>query len=341
MTQPPWKLHLAVAALVLAPVLTGGGTAFAMPADGAPPAAADVQKATAFFTKGAELFKAKKYVPALDQFKQSYALLPSPNSHLYIARCLAALGERRAAWLELDRTATEARGAGPKYARVPDAALQERDELAPRLAIVTVVVQNADPAASVRVGALDLPPDHWGKPYPVEPGTLDVVVQAPGRPPVKQTITIALGEQREVRLDAGAGGGPVVVGPGQGAPAPRSGPSPLRIGAFVAGGVGVAGFVMLAVGGALSNATYSDVNALCKGQQGCPGGNRATVDDKISSGKTQQAVANAGLVLGVVGVATGATLFVLSMRKKPPSDAGQPSADLVVGPGWVGAKGSF
>ena len=32
MTQPPWKHHLAVTALVLAPVLTGGGSALAMPA---------------------------------------------------------------------------------------------------------------------------------------------------------------------------------------------------------------------------------------------------------------------------------------------------------------------
>jgi hypothetical protein len=340
MTQTPWKLHLAVAALVVAPVLTGGGAALAMPADGPPPSAADVQKVTALFMKGADLFKAKKYVPALDQFKQSYALLPSPNTHLYIARCLAALGETRAAWIEYDRTAAEARGAGAKYARVPDAALQERDELAPKVGLVTVVVQGSDPAMSVRVGTADVPPDHWGKPFPIEPGTVDVVVQAPGKAPVKQTVTVGPGEQREVRLDATAGGAPVAVGPAPGTPVARAGLSPLRVGAFVAGGVGVVGFVMFAVGGAMSNSTYSQVNTLCSGQQGCPGGNRAVVDDKISSGKTQQGVANAGLVLGVVGVAAGATLFVLSLRKRP-SDAGPPSADLVLKPGWVGAQGSF
>ena len=81
-----------------------------------------------------------------------------------------------------------------------------------------------------------------------------------------------------------------------------------------------------------------------RGQGGLPerasAPRRTTVDSKISTGKTQQAVANAGLAIGVIGVAAGATLFVLSLRKKP-SDAGQPSAGLVVGPTWLGAEGSF
>ncbi len=342
MTQLSWKRHVALAALVVAPVLAGGGAALAMP-QAPPPAAADVQKATAFFTKGADLFKAKKYAPALEQFKQSYALLASPNTHLYIARCLVALGDKRGAWLEFDRTATEARSAGPKYERVPDVAIQERDELAPKPAIVTVVVQNSDPAMTVLVGTSSVPPDRWGKPYPVDAGTLDIVVQAPGKPPVKQTITLGPGEQREARLDASAALPPPPGSGDQANASAQSGMSPLRIGAFVAGGVGVIGFIMLAAGGAASKSTFSSLNTLCMGQAGCPGATgatRATADSDISSGKTQQAVANAGLALGVIGVATGVTLFVLSTRKKQ-GDAAKPAADLVVSPAWVGARGQF
>src|ERR1700679_3814796 len=116
MTHPRWKRHLALAALCAAPVRCGGGAALA----GGTPSPADVTKATDVFKKATEQFKSKKFVPALDGFKQSYALVPSPNSHLYIARCLAALGKARAAWIEFDHTADEATAGGAKYAPTHD-----------------------------------------------------------------------------------------------------------------------------------------------------------------------------------------------------------------------------
>ncbi len=213
MTQHFWKRHLACAALIVAPVLTGGGAALALPPGVAAPSPADVQRATSLFVKATELFKSKRFVPALEQFKQSYALVASPNSHLYMARCLSAIGESRAAWLEFDRTAGEASSDGPKYAPTHDSALQERDELSSRLALVTVLVQPADPAMTVRVGVYELPPDRWGRPYPVEPGTVDVLVQVPGRPPITQSVTLHRGERREVAVNTGATG-PVAVAPG-------------------------------------------------------------------------------------------------------------------------------
>jgi hypothetical protein len=339
MTLLPRKRHLALAVLAIAPVLAVPAPALAQPQAAA--AADGVHQATAFFTKGVELFKAKKYAQALEVFKQSYALLASPNTHLYIARCLAATGDRRGAWLEYDRTAAEARTAGPKYEKVPDVAIQERDDLNPKPALVTVTVQNQDPAMTVMVGTVPVPPDRWGKPYPMDPGTYDVVVQAPGKPPVKQSITVAAGEQREATLDAAAGG-PVTAPVDQGATA-SNGTSPLRIGAYVALGVGVVGFIMLGAEGSASKSTFNDISTLCGGKAGCPGVSattRAEVNSKISSGTTQQAVANAGLAIGIIGVATGATLFVLSLRKKPSDDA-RPSANLVVKPSWAGVEGRF
>ncbi len=117
MTLSSWKRPLTVAALLVAPVITvpviAEGAAFAMPAAAG---AADVQKAVALFKKASELYGNKKYAPALDHFRQSYALVPSPNSHLYIARCVAFLGDPRSAWLEYDRTIDEAAAGGAKYA---------------------------------------------------------------------------------------------------------------------------------------------------------------------------------------------------------------------------------
>ncbi len=363
MTQPSRKRPFTLAALLVAPVLAGSvltasalteGAAFALPppVSAAPPG--DVQKAVGLFMKASDLFKAKKYAPALEQFRASYALVPSPNSHLYIARCLALQGDARGAWLEFDRTIDEAAAGGAKYAPTRDSAAQERDDIASKLAVVVVVVQNPDPAMTVRVGAHDLPHDRLGKPFPVEPGNADVVVQVPGKPAVRQPANLAPGERREIALNTVQVAQVATVAPvAPVAPTARRPLDPLRLGAYVAGGVGVVGFALFAAGGVLSKGTYNTLSTACGTQAGCPnptGITSATVASDISSGKSQQAMANAGLVVGVVGIATGATLFVLSLRRHP-SDAARvgdgprppapPTAELTVGPSWAGARGSF
>jgi hypothetical protein len=337
MSQLSWKRHLALAALVVAPVLTAGGFAAAMPEGHAAPTAAEVQKATALFVKATELFKAKKFSVALEEFRASYALVPSPNSHLYLARCLSFSGEARAAWIEFDRTAAEAAASGPKYAQTHDSAVLERDELGAGLGLVTVVAPYPDPALSIRIAGREVPSDRWGKPYPVDPGTVEVIVQAPGKPPLRQTVSVGRGARRDVDLDVAAANAPPPSVP---VAVEKKGIGPLRIGAFVAGGVGLVGFGLFAAGGVLSSGTYSDLKTLCMNQQGCPSGNPAIVKQKISSGEMQQTLADVGLGIGIAGIAAGAALFAVSTRR-PVSDAGEPTADLVVGPSWIGARGSF
>ena len=351
MPLPSWKRTLAVAALAVAPVLSGAPPALALPGPDTGAKPPDVAKATSLFMKGIELYKAKKYPQALDHFKQSYGMVPSPNSHLYIARCLAATGDSRAAWIELDRTIDEATAGGPKYAPTRDEATQERDDLGTKLGFVVVTVPGGPPGTRVRAGANEIPAARWGKPFPVAPATLDVIVETPGQPPIKKTVTVAPGERRDVQIDAAAS--IAVPAGGDAGGASHGGMSGLRIGAFVGWGVGVVGLSMLAAGGALSNSTYSSLQTVCGNKAGCPTPttSRADADQKISAGKTQQAVANAGIALAVIGVAAGTTLFVLSLRKKRvesglvldqhhAADA-KPGADLVVGPGWLGARGAF
>lgn len=333
MTRASWKRHAAVAAIFAAPLfITGTARAQHPPAAAA---AGDTQKATALYLKGSDLFKARKFAQAIEQFRASYQTVPSPNSHLYIARCLVQMGELQQAWLEFDKVAEEAAARAatePKYAPTRDSANQERDELNSKIGLVTVDVVRPAPNSAVHIGGHAVPKGYWGRPYPVEGGPHDVRVDTPGRPSVKMTVSVRGGERRAVQLDAGMGApaGPTPVASG-------GKMSPLRIGGFVAAGVGVVGFAMFAGGGATSLGTYSDLKTKCGGDTGgCHG---VDVSDEISKGKTQQAVANAGLILGVVGVAAGATLIVLSTRHK--KDAGRPSADLVVGPSWAGVQGKF
>ena len=83
----------------------------------------------------------------------------------------------------------------------------------------------------------------------------------------------------------------------------------------------------------MANSNYSDLQNACHPATACPSGKSGEID----SGKTDQLIANIGLGVGIVGVAAGATLFVLSLGgKTAPAATG-----LVIGPSFVGLRGSL
>lgn len=347
MQKAAWMRTLVLAAALLPTLALAPAAVYAQPkgAKGSTaPDEAAAKKATAFFTKGNDLLKAKKYSLALDQFKQSYAAVPSPNSHLYIARCLAALGDSRAAYIEFTKVIEEADARAAedeKYAPTRDAAKVDREELVPKLAMVTVSVPQAGPNATVRIGAELVPREQWDKPIPFPPGNVDATLQIEGRPDVTQTLTLAAGEKKSIVLTPpGAGdfknlpGSDTAVAPPPPPPSPAK-RSPLRPAAFVAGGVGVAGMVMFAVAGPMSLSTYASLEDQCGSRTRCPAGH----ESEIATGKTQQVVANVGAVIGAVGLAAGVTLFVLSLRQEKTESA--PSAHIVISPSYAGLHGTF
>jgi hypothetical protein len=331
--------------LVLCAIPTFGALAPAparAQAAAATPAPEAVEKAQALFKKGAGLYAAKKYALALAEFRASYAAVASPNSRLFVARCLSDLGEHVDAYLEFDAVAEEAaaRAASePRYVKTQETAQSERDDLAKKIALVTVAVGHPEAATSLRVGGKDVPHKGWGKPFPAKPGQVEVVLTSTAGAPATETLTLVAGEKKDVALDAasassaGPVGGGVELGPSDGSPSSRAG---LRPYAYIAGGVGLAGFALFTVTGIMANSTYSDLSSSCSGP--CPP-ERA---DDIDAGKTQQTLANIGLVVGAVGIAAGATLFVLSVTGDDASEQqGSTPTRLVVGPGYAGLHGTF
>jgi len=332
-----WMRALMIAAVIPC-VALGSGSAHAQPkgkAGMAAPADDSAKKATAYFIKGNDLLKAKKYALALEQFKLSYAAVPSPNSHLYMARCLSGLGDARAAYAEFDKVVDEATERGKtedKYLPTRDSAKSERDDLRTKVALVTITVLHPDPAMTVRIGDAEVPRDQWDKPIAVPPGAVDAKLSMGGKPVTSQSATIAIGQSQTITLDGAAA--PVVVATGNGETTTKPRSSALRPAAFVAGAVGVAGFVLFAVAGSMSQSTYDSLKKEC-GVGPCP----TSRADDISSGKTQQTLANVGLIVGAVGVAAGATLFVLSLSKSKSAPAA--TTGLVIGPGYTGLNGTF
>jgi hypothetical protein len=307
-------------------------------ADGVLPAAATPvqrEQAQARFMRGKELLAKKQYEQALTEFRASHEIVTSPNTRLEIARCLRAMGRPVAAYAELGRAAVEAKelvSQDNRYQRAYDSATAERAEMEPQLGFVTLTIQNPAEETTVSVGAEEIRRAAWGEPAPVVAGATDVVVSTPGHAPVKRTVTVAAGQRQSLVIDALSGEPTGAPAPPEQPPPPEPSASPLRTWAYVAGGVGAAGLVTFAVAGLMAKSTYDDLNGACHGGP-CP----AAKSGEISSGETQQTIANVGLVIGVAGVGAGATLFVLSLQKGPaPSNAA-----VVVGPAWAGVRGRF
>jgi hypothetical protein len=335
-----WMRALMIAAV--APCIAlGPGIAHAQPkgATVAPPPAAEdsAKQATTYFVKGSDFFKAKKFALALEQFKLSYAAVPSPNSHLYVARCLVGMGDARAAYAEFDKVVAEAAERGKtedKYLPTRDTARVERDELLSKVALVTITVAHPGPTTIVRVGDAEVPREQWDKPFAVQPGTVEARISAGDRAITSQSTTIAAGQSHTLVLDAAASSVVAVSGPEVQPPTTKPTKSALRPAGIIAGSVGVAGFVMFAVAGSMSKATYSSLEKEC-GSGPCPPSRAGD----ISAGKTQQTLANVGLVVGAVGVAAGATMLVLSLGKNKSAPAA--TTGLVIGPGYAGLDGTF
>ncbi|HLK37371.1 MAG TPA: tetratricopeptide repeat protein [Polyangiaceae bacterium] len=315
-------------------------------ADGVlPSSATPVQReqAQSRFLKGKALLDGHQYEQALTELRASYEIVASPNTRLEVARSLEGLGRLVEAYAEFGRTVTEAKelaGEDRRYSRASAAASLERSELEFKLGFVSLAIQNAAESTRVTVGGEELRRAAWGEPAPVAPGLTEVVVETPGRSPVRQTVTLAAGQRGVLTLDAQSGAA-IEPSPPPPEPADTATPAPpeapadhawMRTSAYVAAGVGAAGLVAFGVFGAMAKSTYDDLQSSC-GANPCP----SSKADEISSGKTKQLVANVGLAVGILGAVSGVTLFVLSPRGR----TAQTGTALVVSPGWLGVRGQL
>src|SRR5262249_37396043 len=129
--------------------------------------------------------------PALQGFRDSYAIVKSPNSHFMIARTLARLGRNDEAYDELNAVIAEADGLGAKYEDTVHAAYAKLDEIKPRIGFIVVTLENAPKGTTVTLGDQPLDPARLGKPVAVLPGETAVHALPPGKPKRTEKVTVA------------------------------------------------------------------------------------------------------------------------------------------------------
>jgi len=302
------------------------------------------------YSQGVDHYKAGRMVEALAAFRASYDMVPSPNSHLMIARTLRDRGDLVEAYAEYGKVVTEAEEAAQREARyrsAAEASRAERAKLRARLTIITVQVKNPPDDLRIVIGGRPIEREQWGKPVPVTSGALVALAIATGRSEQRQELAAVPGGELTVSFDfstpprdvAGvpsplpdkksADGVPDI--PRQ--PARPRGPAPDRTWGYVSLGVGAAGFVTFAVFGAINQSTFNDLQSSCSNGH-CP------IDrtDDVDKGRRAQVIANVGLAVGVVGGTLGFILLTTAGGTDKPDELARRPAGVAVTDVSVGLR---
>jgi hypothetical protein len=290
----------------------------------------------ALYAKGKAAIEKGDFQTALANLQPSYEALPSPNTLLLVAHARLGLGKKLEAVRDYEKCAADAAQKVEAGEQRFSATLQEArkwvEQLAAELAKVTVEVSRAPEQVQVFINGEAVKLERAGDKLVsqatwVMPGQLEVRVDAQGGGKnVSQGVVAGTKPVIAIELAPAA----AVPEPTQSAPTQPPSSRPVPMGVWVAGGLGVAGLATFGIFGMMAR---SDYDALQSCSPRCPETERSTAD----AGKTKQTVANVGLVVGGLGLATAAGLFLL----RPSKQTEAASVGLVVAPGAVGLRGSF
>jgi hypothetical protein len=331
---------------------TGARSARAQPQQ--PPATA-----TQIFNAALVLMQQGDWAGACPKFQASMDLNPSAGAQINIAQCHDHEGKLALAYQDYEaaRNLNEIDAdAARKKRRVAliDAGLVT---LEPQVAKLRIAISHPPEGLRLTRSGEELPPGSLDHALVVDPGTYDIVAEAPGYRSDHRAVTLAMGTTVDVELTlpleplpapapapvvVPAGGLPVVAAPPRPNPPPSdesaAGPpadgKTQRLAGIIVGSVGLAslvtagGFAILTVSKASESSPYCQSNDVCQ-QHG--------LDLRDDARRAQ----TAGFVLLGVGAAA-VTVGVVLFAKAPSSPTG-PIAQIrtTLGPGGISFRGSF
>ncbi|MRG91382.1 hypothetical protein [Polyangium spumosum] len=278
--------------------------------------------AETLFQDGKRLLEQGAFVEACAKLAQSDALDPAIGTLGLLAACHEQEGRVATAWREYGETAARAAAVNDERGAF---ARQRASALEPELPRLLVrLPQSANGIAVFRNG-VRLLPDELGVAQPVDPGTYEIIARSSGRPEFRATVTARPRNVAEVEIPAFARAAPADTAKKTPAVVPpiastAKGLGPRKIGAIVAGGVGLAGFAV-ATGMGLSasskNAASISLQETCVGSS-CARG-RELREDALGSAM----VANVAFGIGAAGAVTALVLALLPERAdEAPKPAG-------------------
>jgi hypothetical protein len=281
----------------------------------------------------------KDFAAACPALSESQRLDPRPGTLFTLAECEAGWGHLASAFTaytdyvsQVDAMTTAQR---PKHADRRARAsehLKQLEAQVPR--VVLKAVQPFPSGTDITLDSLQIGLPMLGVPLPVDPGEHTLSIRRGSAPAQKQTFSLAVGERKTVELlplkeEATTPPPPPTTTPSAAgtSPPPALPPAPpSRTGMYVAGGVGVLGFVVGGVTGGIALSKKSTVNDQCVNLVCSHEGKQAA-----DSAKSMALVSTIGFGVGLAGVAVAAILYATS------SPAPQTTAawrfEPVLGPG--------
>ncbi len=271
------------------------------------------------YARALGLYEHQQFADALIEFRAALEMVPSPNARLYVARCLArtqhlaeAVSEFQHVILEAD---AHAQSEG-RYGDTREAAQREMAEIEPQVGWVTVRVADSPVGLRLHVGTAVLARGATGEPIAVDPGTVRIEAQAPGRAPARREVAVRAGERRtiELMLESAAGSSSTVALQATGvasdvASGVASGvawiPNPARTAAWFAVGVAGAATISWASLFFVTDAHYRRISASCTAGTGCG----FVSDADLELGRTLQTATNVMMAVSIVA-AVGSVFWV-------------------------------
>lgn len=279
-----------------------------------------IDQARALAEEAGEFLDAGRHADAVDRLKRAEEAFHAPihlsmmgEAYEGMGDLVAALGAyRKLSDEKLPADAPEIFRTAQRDARKK---LQELEAKIPSL----VVFVNGAPSGSVKAFVDGEPFDlEVATPTQINPGSRTVAAQSQGFKSATQTvelpsraevITVELTLEPEgaVTAPVGWGGDPATTDAPTEEPLASTSSSgfPMPpVGAFIAGGVGVVGFGMFAVFGAMSQSTASELDS-CS-----PNCDKDKLGEDADAASTQQTIANISLAVGAAGLVTGGILWI-------------------------------
>jgi hypothetical protein len=329
--------------------------------------AADVvinDEARAHFTAGVNLLQdpdGARYEEAYVEFKTAYAASPS-------WKILGNLGIS-AMKLERDGEAIDAYkkylSEGGKQIEAGERAQFQRDLATVEAGVVRLTLDSDPPGARIEDERFPASGSAIRNEYAVS-GPTQIGVRAgrhrftaklAGHADVVWEVTLSPRQQEShtFKLTETAAAAPAAAPPPAIAPAPApatvdtssaKGANGMRIGAYVALGVGVVGLGAGTIFGLSAKSKYQEANDITNENENCPPSGPcelpAPLFDKRQQlgedGDSAKTLSLVGFIAGGVGVAAGVTLFVLSGKKEEPAAT---KVEPYLGIGQLGVRGSF
>jgi hypothetical protein len=313
------------------------------------PSSGDVAAARALGQEGVKLADSGNCQEAVDKLAKAEKLYHAPTTLVRLGECQVQLGKLVEGTENLIRVTREQLppNAPPVFVQAQERAKRVLGEARPKIAKLRLTVAvPPDSQLLVRIDGEPISIASLGTYRPMDPGEHSIDATATGYKPVSTKIRLAEGASDAIalKLDQDPASAvklapaqiakPSAISPYSPPPAEPPPREPNHSTAYAALGVGGVGLATGAIFGLMAMAKKNEL------ERACP--NKVCVDnqnDKIEAGKTFGIVSTVGFVVGGVGLATGAILYLAQGTRK--TAGSRRGVTPWVGIGGAGLSGRF